>query len=148
NSKMPTLLQQDRQRHVFEAVLKVAKPESTLSAVGQLMDAIHALPDRRLFRRELWGEMRRAINLHTPTTAGGLRRTAWNLRNRTRHQGRAVEERTLSRTLLVKGLQFDHGVVLDATEWDRKNFYVAVTRAKQSLAICAPSPFITPSEAL
>lgn len=48
----------------------------------------------------------------------------------------------MSRTLLIKGLEFDHTVILDADEHDAKNFYVAATRPTRSLTICSASPTI------
>jgi len=72
-----------------------------------------------------------------------LREAAWELRNRLRRQGRPVEKRTISRTLLIKGLEFEHALILDAAEHDAKNFYVAATRPTMSLTVCSKEPKIT-----
>ncbi len=48
----------------------------------------------------------------------------------------------MSRTLLIKGLEFDHTVILDAAEHDAKNFYVTATRPTKSLTICSASPTV------
>jgi hypothetical protein len=43
-------------------------------------------------------------------------------------------------TLLVKGLEFDHAVVLDADALDAKNLYVALTRGARSLTVVSRGP--------
>ena len=46
-----------------------------------------------------------------------------------------VVYRIVSRTLLIKGLEFDHSVVLDPSELDAKHLYVAMTRGARTLSI-------------
>ena len=47
-------------------------------------------------------------------------------------------------TLLVKGLEFHHAVVLDADAYDAKNLYVALTRGAKSLTVVSRAPVILP----
>ena len=56
-------------------------------------------------------------------------------RDRTRESGRAVAPRTVSRTMLVKGLEYDHAVVLDAAQLDAQELYVAATRGRRTLTV-------------
>jgi DNA helicase-2/ATP-dependent DNA helicase PcrA len=49
----------------------------------------------------------------------------------------------MSRTRLIKGLEFEHALILDASEHDAKNFYVAVPRPTKSLTICSRNPVIS-----
>ena len=58
--------------------------------------------------------------------------------------GRPVEHRTVSRTLLVKGLEFEHAVVLNGAEHDVRNLYVAMTRGSKSLTVLSESPTMRP----
>ena len=56
----------------------------------------------------------------------------------TRHGGAAVlaRGRVISRTLLVKGLEFDHAIILDFAELNSaKEKYVALTRPRRSLTV-------------
>jgi DNA helicase-2/ATP-dependent DNA helicase PcrA len=121
------------------AVASVARTVD-IAAVSFLFRLIEQVPNRRIFRRELWREMQSALRIYASGHGNSLREAAWDLRNRLRRQGRAVERRTVSRTLLIKGLEFDHAVILDAGEQDTKNFYVAATRPTKSLTICSASP--------
>jgi DNA helicase-2/ATP-dependent DNA helicase PcrA len=121
------------------AVAKVAGT-SDLGPVSHFLRLLEGVPNRRIFRRELWREMGRALSVHGSGRGSSLWEAAWELRNRLRRQGRTVERRTVSRTLLIKGLEFDHTVILDACEHDAKNFYVAATRPTKSLTICSATP--------
>ena len=44
--------------------------------------------------------------------------------------------------LLVKGLEYDHAVVLDADSLDAKHLYVAMTRGSKSLTIIGTGRYI------
>jgi hypothetical protein len=121
------------------AVAKVAAT-SDLGPASHFLRLLEDVPNRRIFRRELWREMGRALSIYGSGRGASLWDAAWELRNRLRRQGRTVERRTISRTLLIKGLEFDHTVILDASEHDAKNFYVAATRPTKSLTVCSASP--------
>ena len=62
-----------------------------------------------------------------------------------RYKGRPVGRRKLiGTTLLVKGLEFDHCIVLDASSLSKKELYVALTRGAKSLTIISSSPVLNP----
>lgn len=62
-----------------------------------------------------------------------------------RHKGRPVGRRRLiGTTLLVKGLEFDHAIVLDAASLSKKELYVALTRGARSLTIISTNPVLNP----
>ena len=63
--------------------------------------------------------------------------------------GRLPDRHVVSRTLLVKGLEFDHALVPNAAEFEGKrtgdgmrHFYVAATRASRSLSILSANAVI------
>jgi DNA helicase-2/ATP-dependent DNA helicase PcrA len=57
-------------------------------------------------------------------------------KNRVRRSGRAIQGKCIATTLLTKGLEFDHVVILGADKFeDCKNFYVSLSRARKSLTI-------------
>lgn len=63
-----------------------------------------------------------------------------------RYKGRPVGRRKLiGTTLLVKGLEFDHGIVLEADSLSRKELYVALTRSAKSLTIISSTPTLNPT---
>jgi hypothetical protein len=116
----------------------------TPQAMTATLDAIkRECIDCKMCRQEMWSEMLRAL-ANKAETLMTLKECAWTVRNRTRIIGRQLPRRTVSRTLLVKGLEFDHVTVLDAHELNSKNLYVALTRAKSTLTIWSPSPILQP----
>jgi hypothetical protein len=134
NTKHPAVL----------ASLTAVTEDDSPARVLDAMDPIQALDGAVVARRELWGEMRRAIRCREAGTQPTLPDAAWHVRDAWRHGGRRVEDRTISRTLLVKGLEFDHAVVLDAAVYDARNLYVALTRAALSLTVLADESTVKP----
>ena len=45
-------------------------------------------------------------------------------------------------TLLLKGLEAEVAVVLDAGNLDARNLYVAITRGSKKLIVCSESPVL------
>jgi DNA helicase-2/ATP-dependent DNA helicase PcrA len=97
-----------------------------------------------LHRRELWSEMKRAVAACPPLPLTSLRDAAWRVRDSGRNGGRRVELRTVSRTVLVKGLEFDRAIVLNADGLDKRNLYVAITRGSKSLSVLAGGDVLRP----
>lgn len=54
----------------------------------------------------------------------------------------------MSRTVLIKGLEFDHAVVLDADRHNVVNLYVALTRASSTLTVLSAGSAVTPRTAV
>lgn len=111
--------------------------------VVRAMRLIQALPNAKVFRRELWLEAIKTLVAFERGGATTIKQAAWNLRNRHRANGRAVDLRSVSRTLLIKGLEFDHALLLNADEFEdakrpgdgARHFYVAATRGARSLVV-------------
>jgi hypothetical protein len=129
---------------VYNAAVAVAE-DLDWRHVRILLEACAALTGTTLYRRELWTEALRAVRCAEDGEAPTLREAAWRSRNRTRQVGRREELRVVSRTLLVKGLEYDHAVVTDAGAMDAKHLYVALTRARLSLTVVADAPVLVPA---
>lgn len=76
---------------------------------------------------------------YAPTAYAGSGREKYHaaLRYKGRPSGRSKLIETI---LLVKGLQFDHAIVLDADSLSTKKLYVALTREAKSLSIISVFP--------
>jgi DNA helicase-2/ATP-dependent DNA helicase PcrA len=131
--------------------LAAANALTTLSRSNSLPDALSALavlktfPGAVLFRRELFEEMQRSLRLVIAGEATSLKDAVWQARNRTRFSGRRVGRCIIGRTLLVKGLEFDHCVLLDADGLGAKDLYVALTRGARSLTVLSRAQTISPA---
>jgi DNA helicase-2/ATP-dependent DNA helicase PcrA len=69
---------------------------------------------------------------------------AIRMREQHRLVGRPLPKRAVGSTLLVKGLEAEVAVVLNAAGLDARNLYVAMTRGSTALTVCSPTPLLTP----
>lgn len=69
---------------------------------------------------------------------------AIRIREQNRILGRPLPKRAVGSTLLLKGLEADVAVVLNADSLDAKNLYVAMTRGCRKLVICSKSKILRP----
>ena len=133
------------QKHKDVAVcLQQVMSSQDIDFVGETLKAIRRIDGAIVYRRELWNEMKKVI-ANYETGGSRLSEIAWKQRSRTSVIGRPVERRVVSRTLLVKGLEFDHAVVLNADALNAKELYVAMTRGSMSLTVLSSTPvFLKP----
>ncbi len=114
-----------------------------LATVG-IMDLIIGDPGAQVYRRELLTEMRRAAQELATGKHASLEEAAYAARGSTRVNGRKLERCLVSRTPLIKGLEFDYAIVLNADKLEnRENFYVAVTRGSRGLTVLSKTPEIS-----
>lgn len=117
-------------------VLNTVACSSAPGHAVRAIDSILQLPEVRPYRRELLNEMRRALRYQADNPECSLQEAAWHARDLTRRMGRRLPRLTVGRTFLVKGLEFDHAVVLDASALRTpQQVYVALTRGARSLAL-------------
>lgn len=112
-----------------------------------VIDAVDALIGHRLvkrFRAELLEEVAHAANAVAADDCASFAEAAWLVRDHARRLGRRPELRVVSRTLLVKGLEFDHAVVLRPEELTANDLYVALTRGCRSAALVEDGTGIVP----
>jgi len=124
-------------RRMWESMQAVVDSEQ-LTAVEVMMSAIEGFADKHFYRRrELWRDMKRALQGHDPGSGKSLRETAWAVRDHARRNGRrVVTKRTVATPLLIKGLEFNHALLLDAAQMKTpEELYVALTRGATSLTV-------------
>ncbi len=97
-----------------------------------------------VFRREMLSAMQSALRMKIAGESPDLLDAIWQVQNRIRHAGRHIAYRSLGSTLLVKGLEFANAVVVHSPNMNRKDWYVALTRATHTLTILAPKKKFTP----
>lgn len=110
-------------------------------AVVQMFALARRRPRWKLYRNELWRDAERAATEVAADRAETMAAATLGVRQRVSNSGRKMPKRTVSTPLLLKGLEFDHVVVPDATHFanerqaQAKLFYVAISRATRSLTI-------------
>jgi len=127
----------------LEALAEIVE-EGSLLSVQRALQTLARTPGAVKARHELFQEMLRSLKEHETGQHTCLEEAAIRARDRTRRSGRAPGHYVISRTLLVKGLEFDHVLILDANALDRKNLYVALTRGSRSLTVLGTSPVLDP----
>lgn len=130
-----------RHREIASTLHEIAAADD-LSLVLEVLPPIERIQGCVLYRRELWRSMQDALRAFVTGRYDTLQDAAWTVRDKGRIWGRIVEPRTVSRTLLIKGLEFDHSIVLDADELNAKELYVAMTRGSKSLTVVSLEPIL------
>ncbi|WP_037424950.1 UvrD-helicase domain-containing protein [Sinorhizobium sp. CCBAU 05631] len=114
----------------------------------KLFMTLEGNPGARTFRPEILRTCIQALRACTPGTPGSFLDAALRIREQSRIIGRRVPPRAVGSPLLLKGLEADVAVILNAAEFDRmpirnmKNLYVAITRGSRKLVVCSASPLI------
>lgn len=117
-------------------------------AVAQLFALARKRRQWKLYRNELWRDAERAANEVAADRAETMKAATLSVRQRVSNSGRKMPKRTVSTPLLLKGLEFDHVVIPDATHFGNerkaqaKLFYVAISRATRTLTIASSQRFV------
>ena len=120
--------------------------EPTSAAMASFLLAISRTANVKVIRADLFnralGVLRKQV-LHPKLS---LAEAAEKYHGEFRYKGRPVGRRRLiGTTLLVKGLEFDHAIVLDAASLSKKELYVALTRGARSLTIISTNAVLNPA---
>ena len=143
SSELPTSRLAKQYPDLRGALTKIAA-SSPLGAVAATLEEIDCLPEVRFHRLELWKSMRKAVAIHSQDSAHNLRDSAIKVREQVRHIGRSSGRRTIATTLLIKGQEFDHAIVLDADGLQPADLYVALTRGAKSITVFSNRQTIEP----
>lgn len=75
---------------------------------------------------------------------GDFLEAAIRMREQNRLVGRPLPKRAVGSTLLLKGLEAEMAVILNASDLNARHLYVAMTRGSQALTVCAKSHVLNP----
>jgi AAA domain len=118
----------------------------TLTELATAMDVIPTTGALRLHSHEAWYDVKTAIRgaIARGDDKNVLREELAKARDALRHAGRRERRRIISRTLLVKGLEYDHVLIADVgMHVEVNDLYVALTRARKSIHILGTADTIT-----
>jgi len=131
----------EHQLELLTGLLTDASP----ARVVETLEAIRMILEGKLYRREAWRDMTKALKIATVSGGVTVCEVLKRIRNRTRFIGRSPEPRIISRPLLIKGLEYDHALVLNAERLSPTELYVALSRGRKSLTVVSKSPYLTPA---
>ena len=86
----------------------------------------------------------KALQLCEGTEGLSFHDAAIRMREQNRLVGRPLPKRAVGSTLLLKGLEAEVAVILNAGALDARNLYVAMTRGSQMLIVCSEQPILRP----
>ena len=119
----------------------------TSNTMAEFLSALKAIDRVKVTRADLFGRVTGILRKHALYPQLTLAEIAEKYHAEFRYRGRPSGRRKLiGTTLLVKGLEFDHAIVLDADSLSRKELYVAITRGAKSLTIISSSSVLNPTD--
>ncbi|WP_134678015.1 UvrD-helicase domain-containing protein [Ectopseudomonas khazarica] len=110
--------------------------EPTSQKLSYLMAAIQLNPETSAYRRDLLNRLVKVLRIHEENNDLSLMESAQRFQRDFRHAGRPIRHNKLiGTTLLVKGLEYHHAIILEADAMTPKELYVALTRGAKSITI-------------
>jgi hypothetical protein len=116
----------------------------SLADVADLLTAINRAGRVRCYRPAVLAAAQRALQLAASPDGPSFREATVTIREHSRLIGRPLAKRSVGSTLLLKGLEADISVVLNAGALNARNLYVAMTRGSRQVLVCSPSPILNP----
>lgn len=116
-------------------------PSPTLAA--NLLSGISRETGVRTHRPAVLRACLRALNACDEAVGSSFYEAALAAREQSRLIGRPLPRRAVGSTLLLKGLEADVSVILDASALDARNLYVAMTRGAHRLVVCSAASTIS-----
>ncbi|WP_135452974.1 UvrD-helicase domain-containing protein [Mycobacterium sp. DL99] len=116
--------------------------DPTLPTLAAAMAAVPTSPALQLHSHEAWYDVQASIRGATTRgdDTGVLLDELAKVREVLRYAGRRERRRIISRTLLVKGLEYDHVIIANVNEHASINdLYVALSRARKTITILGAS---------
>lgn len=107
-----------------------------LPLIIEILKYIGTMEGVKVYRKELWSDLWKlffSFTLHPAENLISLARKQIEMYN---FKGcRQIYNKTISRPLLIKGLEFNHAILLDADALKPKELYVSLTRGSNYLTI-------------
>ena len=121
--------------------------EPTSAAIAGFLLAVKETAGVKVIRADLFNRALGVLRKHVLHPDLSLAEAAEKYHGEFRYKGRPVGRRRLiGTTLLVKGQEFDHAIVLNAASLSKKELYVALTRGARSLTIISTNPVLNPAD--
>jgi hypothetical protein len=125
------------------AILESVREQPTLATLSEAMYILAKAGEGFCYAHEAWFDMANSVGKASVDETRNVNEHLVVIRNRLRYSGRKSREKLLSKTLLVKGLEYDHAIIANADAiGHHKHLYVAMTRPRKTLTILSASPII------
>jgi hypothetical protein len=124
----------------IEEAAKVLFECNSRHSLLRLIDVLEVSPTTRIFRKGAYSALKNAVMISCNDSSKNILQAAEIVREKRRHQGdRRIPLRAIGSTLLLKGLEADHTLILDASAMTASNLYVALSRGAKSVTVFSTS---------
>lgn len=127
----------DELKPTYESIVQV-RSDPTPATVRTALELLRKLPGVTIHCREAWHEIIRAVAI-AETDRLSVSDALQLARSQARVVGRRPATHVVSRPLLVKGLEYDHVVILSPEQYSAQELYVALTRGSKSVTVISDS---------
>jgi len=101
---------------------------------------------RRIFRAGLFWPMVQSMNQVAANPEISLLDAALKVKEMGRYTARRLPPKAVGSTLLLKGLESDHALILDADPMTASHLYVALSRGAKSVTVFSSQPILKPKK--
>jgi DNA helicase-2/ATP-dependent DNA helicase PcrA len=132
----------------------VSKLENTLIEVvhdgsrNSILTALQQLESKqgvKVYRRAAFVALKESLSLSISKPDQTISDAASSVREQLRLRGdRRIPQRAIGSTLLLKGLECDHSLILNADNMNAQHLYVAISRGAKSITVFSRSNLIGP----
>lgn len=139
------VIQRGRHRRVptaEEAAALALLNAGSYAEAEALLTALVADRNRRVFRRGLFTPMMTALVAAAARPDADLVAAAGSVRDQGRFAGRRLPTKAVGSTLLLKGLESDHALILNADQMSAAHLYVALSRGSRSVTVFSTNPML------
>lgn len=116
----------------------------TFAGLASILSLCSAQAGSRCYRPAVLRATLRALSLVQSNSDLTFIEAAIQVREENRAVGRQLPLAAIGSTLLLKGLEADHVVVLNADKLDGRNLYVALTRGAKTITVCSKNSILKP----
>lgn len=119
--------------------------DRTHKSVAALLVEMNKEAGVRAYRPAVLQAFLRALDMCHGPGGKSFHEAAVHMREQNRMLGRPLPRRAVGSTLLLKGLEADVVVILNAHDLNARNLYVAMTRGSKRIVVCSRSPILNPT---
>lgn len=134
-----------REPSAVEKAALAFQRDRTHGRIADLLVEINKEGGVRAHRPALLRACNRALQMCAGSEGVGFTEAAIRVREQNRFQGRTLPKRAVGSTLLLKGLEAEVAVILNADDLDARNLYVAMTRGSERLTVCSRNAVLSPN---
>ena len=123
-----------------ELAAKGVVEQGSKRAIQELLHQLEFKPDSRVYRKCAFSALKATVAMSISDPKRSMQEAATIIREQRRHDGdRRIPRLAIGSTLLLKGLEADHVLILNAGNMNAKHLYVALSRGAKSITAFSQS---------